>query len=149
MSDRTLVHVSRLGIRWADMDELGHVNNAVYFTYMENARLDWLREIGCAPDPQGEGPVVVNASCTFMKQLKYPGDVEVRMLVGEIGRSSIQTWQEIRRVDQPSVLCAQGAAKVVWVNYLLERSQPLSEAQRARIMQPTQSVLDIGKAGAA
>jgi len=38
---RKLVHVERIPIRWGDMDAMGHVNNTVYFRYMEQARISW------------------------------------------------------------------------------------------------------------
>ena len=51
-------------IRWGDMDALGHVNNALYFRYMETARVEWLRAVGAMGaglDLKGDGPVIVNA----------------------------------------------------------------------------------------
>ena len=148
MSDKVLVHVSRIRIRWSDMDEFGHVNNAVFFTYLETARIEWLHEIGCAPNTQGEGPVLVNASCSFLKQLRYPGEVEVRTLIGEIGRSSFMSYGEIRRVDDPTVLIGEGGAKVVWIDFQRQKSQPLSDALRACIVRPTQAALAaLGRAG--
>ncbi|HEV2613040.1 MAG TPA: thioesterase family protein [Noviherbaspirillum sp.] len=127
MSEKKLVHTMRMAIRWGDMDAMGHVNNTVYFRYLESARIDWFTQIGCEPDPAGDGPVIINAHCTFIKQLKYPGDIEVLTYVGPPGRSSFETIQEIRRVDQPEILAAQGGAKVVWVNFPSEKSTPLPD----------------------
>lgn len=124
----------RMPIRWGDMDAMGHVNNTVYFRYLETARIEWFREIGCEPDPTGEGPVIINAHCTFIRQLKYPGDIEILTFAGQPGRSSFETIQEIRRVDQPDVLAAQGGAKVVWVNFPLEKSAPLPDRIRERVV---------------
>ncbi|HZW12125.1 MAG TPA: thioesterase family protein [Noviherbaspirillum sp.] len=118
-------------IRWGDMDAMGHVNNTVYFRYLEQARIEWFTEAGCNPDPNGEGPVIINAHCTFIKQLKYPGEIEVRTYVGVPGRSSFETYQEIFRIDEPDVLASQGGAKVVWVNFPAEKSVPLPERVRA------------------
>ena len=84
-----------------DVDYYRHVNNAVYVTYMETARIDWFTSLGCSPNPAGEGPVLINAACTFIKQLEYPGDIEVRTFIGDFGRSSFETYHQIRRVDQP------------------------------------------------
>ncbi|HJW54134.1 MAG TPA: thioesterase family protein [Burkholderiaceae bacterium] len=137
MPDKTLVHTIRMQIRWGDMDAMGHVNNTVYFRYIEQARIDWLSFIGCAPDPQGTGPVIVNAHCTFLRQLKYPGDIEIRTFIGILGRSSFETFHEIRRIDQPDVLYAEGGAKVVWVNFPLEKSTPLTDEIRGRLMRCT------------
>lgn len=117
-------------IRWGDMDAMGHVNNAVYFRYMEQARVEWLVAGGYELDPQKQGPVIVNAHCNFIRQLKYPGEIEIRTYAGNPGRSSFQTFQEIRRVDEPEVLCAEGGAKVVWVDFGLEKSVPMPEEIR-------------------
>ena len=60
-------------IRWGDMDAMGHVNNTIYFRYFEIVRIEWLHKVGGAPDPAGEGPVIVNAFCNFLRQLEVPG----------------------------------------------------------------------------
>lgn len=131
MTSKKLVHSLRMPIRWGDMDAMGHVNNTVYFRYLEQARIEWFTEIGCEPDPLGEGPVIINAHCTFIRQLKYPGDIEVRTYVGPPGRSSFETMQEIRRIDQPEIIAAQGGAKVVWVDFPSEKSVRLPDHIRA------------------
>jgi acyl-CoA thioester hydrolase len=117
MTRKKLVHTMRMPIRWGDMDAMGHVNNTVYFRYLEQARIEWFSEVECEPDPNGEGPVIINARCTFIKQLKYPGEIEISTYVGIPGRSSFETYHEIRRVDQPEILSAEGGAKVVWVDF--------------------------------
>lgn len=128
--DKKLVHTVRMPIRWGDMDAFGHVNNTVFFRYMEQARIEWMEGRGMSMDGGGEGPVVVNARCTFLRQLKYPGEVEVRTFVASPGRSSFETMVEICRADQPDVLVAEGGAKVVWVNYAEEKSVPLPQSLR-------------------
>ena len=122
---RKLMYVTRLAIRWGDMDANGHVNNAVYFRYMEQARIEWFNEIGCMQVVDGVGPVIVNAHCSFLRQIKYPGDLEISVYAGPAGRSSFETWVEMRRADTPEVLAAEGGAKVVWVDFALEKSVPL------------------------
>ncbi len=134
MSQKKLVHTMRQPIRWGDMDALGHVNNTVYFRYMESARIAFLEEGAGDIDPSGEGPVIVTAYCTFLKQLTYPGDIEVRTFAGVPGRSSVEITHEIRLVDadgNAEVVHAEGGAKVVWVNFAAEKSVPLPEHFKA------------------
>lgn len=133
MSNKKQVHVMRMPIRWGDMDMMGHVNNTVYFRYIESARIAWLEEAGGAPDPAGVGPVIVNAHCSFIKQLKYPGEIEVTTFVGPPGRSSFEVSHEIRLVGpdgQTGTVHAEGGAKIVWVNFAAEKSVPLPERIR-------------------
>ena len=122
---RILVHTSRQPIRWADMDMLGHVNNTVYFRYCEQARIEWLYALRPAGDAfAGSGPVIVNASCTFHLPLVYPGEVDVRMFLGDPGRTSVGSYYEILMNGRKY---ADGAAKMVWVDLASGRSIPLPD----------------------
>ena len=89
---KKLVHEMPIPIRWGDMDAMGHVNNTLYFRYMEVIRIDWLHRVGGPPDMNGEGFVIVNAFCNFLRQLEYPGEVLARMYVANPGRSSFDTY---------------------------------------------------------
>ena len=120
-------------IRWGDMDAMGHVNNTIYFRYLEIIRIEWLHKAGGAPDPQGDGPVIVNAFCNFIKQLEYPGDVLAKHYVANPGRSSFDTFITLERTDRPGVIYASGGATTVWVNFCEQKSVPLPEWLRAVI----------------
>jgi acyl-CoA thioester hydrolase len=126
---RRHVLTETIPIRWGDMDALGHVNNTVYFRYMEQARIRFMEESGLYYDDHaGHGAVIVNASCTFRKALVYPGAVEVRMSVGVPGRSSLETFYELWCSGE---LCADGEAKVVWIDLATNRAAPLPDKVRA------------------
>jgi acyl-CoA thioester hydrolase len=137
-SGKTRVHVLRQQIRWGDMDALGHVNNTVYFRYMESARIAFLEEANGHFDANGEGPVIVTAYCSFLKQLTYPGDIEIRTFVGSPGRSSIEVTHEIRLVGpdgEAGEVHAEGGAKVVWIDFAAGKSVPLPERLRGLVSQ--------------
>ena len=118
------------------MDALGHVNNTVYFRYMEQARIEWFyaqaHEHG-AGYAGHHGPVIVNASCTFLEPLTYPGECEVRMYLGELGRSSLGSFYEIWKDGRKF---AEGSAKIVWVELASGRPRPLPEAIAALLQSP-------------
>jgi acyl-CoA thioester hydrolase len=76
--DKKLNFEMVIPIRWGDMDAMGHVNNASYFRYLESLRIEWFRSIGCQPASDGTGPIIINAFCSFIRQLEYPGDVLAR-----------------------------------------------------------------------
>ncbi len=130
---RRLVHTTTVPIRWGDMDAMGHVNNTVYFRYMEIARVDWFHAIGCPLNPQGEGPVILNAFCNFHRQLEYPGDVVVRTYTSDPGRSTFETWCTLERADQPGEPYATGGATAVWVDFPRQKSAPLPDWMRALV----------------
>lgn len=129
---RVLVHTSVQSLRWGDMDALGHVNNTVYFRYMEQARIEWLYRLASAEGAYtgASGPVIVNASCTFVDALKYPGDVHVLMSLDAAGRTSIDSHYLLQR-DGATV--AEGEARIVWIDMATRRPVPLPAAVIAQL----------------
>jgi acyl-CoA thioester hydrolase len=118
-------------IRWGDMDAMNHVNNTVYFRYLESLRIEWFRSLGFDPALVDQGPIIVNAFCSFIRQLEYPGEVRARHYVGELGRSSIETYATLERTDVPGVIYASGGATVVWTDFRRQKSVPIPDAVRA------------------
>ncbi len=133
-TDKKLVHELTAQLRWGDMDAMGHINNPHYFRYMELCRLDWLFKAGTKTSPDGEGPVIVNAFCNFLRQLEYPGDVRVTMFVANPGRSSFETYHTITRTDEPGVLYAEGGARTVWTSFTARKSAPMPNWFRAKLV---------------
>jgi acyl-CoA thioester hydrolase len=127
MNDRKLVHVERIAIRWGDMDAMGHVNNTVYFRYMEQARISWFDTLKSRDPWRGTGVVVASTSCNFKRPLNYPGTVEVRVLAGAPGGSSVPTFYELVIGDD---LYAEGSATVVFID--LEKQKPVRIPQKIR-----------------
>ena len=120
-SRRKLVHVERIPIRWGDMDAMGHVNNTVYFRYMEQARIGWFDAL--VPEEEAwksTGIVIANASCNFKRAINYPGTVEVQVFAGAPGESSVPTFYELMIGGEPY---ADGAATIVFID--MERQKPM------------------------
>jgi acyl-CoA thioester hydrolase len=128
---KKLVYETTIPIRWGDMDAMGHLNNASYFRYLETVRIDWMRSIDCQPDPQGEGPVIVNAFCNFYKQLEYPGDVLIKMYVSDPGRTTFESWATMELTSEPGVIHAAGGATTMWVDFPKQKAAPLPDWLRA------------------
>jgi acyl-CoA thioester hydrolase len=128
MEKRKLVHTERIAIRWGDMDAMGHVNNTVYFRYMEQARIGWFD--GLVPQAEAwttTGIVIVNASCHFKRPLNYPGTVEVQVFTGPPGGSSVSTFYDLRMNE---MLYADGAATVVFID--MRKQKPIRIPQSIR-----------------
>lgn len=127
MSESSInVHKRTFDIAWGDMDALGHVNNARYFDYFQEARVEWLRSINL--DMSGSnGPVVIHASGTFLKPIVYPARVSIHSTLESIGTSSLQMDHHIY---QHGILMAHGSSKIVWVDYAKGKSVPLPEVIR-------------------
>jgi acyl-CoA thioester hydrolase len=128
---KILVHEMTLPILWGDMDSLGHVNNTVYFRYMEQARVTWISAITGSVGNDDEGPVIANAFFNFYRPLVFPGDVRLKLYVADPGRTSIDTFLTIERTDEPGSPYAAGGATLVWVSAKEGRPIPLPEPMRA------------------
>jgi acyl-CoA thioester hydrolase len=130
---KKLVYEMHIPMRWGDMDAMGHVNNTLYFRYLETVRIEWMRSIGCQPDPAGEGSVIVNAFCNFYKQLVYPGDVLIKMYASDPQRTTFETWGTMERADEPGVIYAAGGATTIWVNFPLQKAAPLPDWMKVQV----------------
>ena len=117
---KVLAYTSYISIRWGDMDAYRHVNNTLYFRYMEQVRVEYLASIGVTVQPTGSAPVLINAGCTFLVPLTFPGTVEIRMYFGALGRSSVHTSYEI-----------------VWMDVVTGKSVPIPDDLRARMTDHT------------
>jgi acyl-CoA thioester hydrolase len=126
-AEKKFVHETIIPVRWGDMDAMGHVNNTIYFRYMEIVRLDWIFKVGGSTDLTGSGPIIINAFCNFLRQLTFPGDARVTMYVAKPGRSSFETYHTIERTDEPGVVYAEGGARTVWTDYAAKKSAPLPD----------------------
>jgi len=133
---RKLVHTERIAIRWGDMDAMGHVNNTVYFRYMEQARIGWFDALVPAAEAwKRTGIVIVNASCNFRRPINYPGTVEVKVFAGAPGGSSVPTFYELSIEDG---IYADGAATVVFIDMQQQKPVRIPQAIRSLLTEAIQ-----------
>lgn len=121
-------------VRWGDMDALGHVNNTVFFRYLESARIAWFDAQGMArwAGSASEGPGLVRTDLNFRRQVRYPARLQVETSVTRIGDRSFDHVYRIVDLAAGEV-CADGSATMVWVDYALGRAVPLPSPLRAAL----------------
>jgi acyl-CoA thioester hydrolase len=123
-----VIHEKRIEIRWRDVDAYEHVNNAVYATYLEECRDEWL---GRALDGIGDAwdYVLARVAIDFRHELRLEDDiVVVSCRLDRNGTSSITLREEIRTED--GTLAAEAEAVLVARDREAGRSRPLTEAER-------------------
>ena len=77
--------------RWADNDAYGHVNNTVYYEWFDSAVNALMVDLGMLDIANGDPiALVVETRCTYSEALAFPQDVDVGLIVSELGRSSIR-----------------------------------------------------------
>lgn len=119
-------HVS---VRWRDTDALGHVNNAVYLTYLEEARdAFYLQALG---DPIY---VVVRLEIDFRNEVRHDDrTVRVQIAVERLGKTSLTTRETLRTVD--GKVAAEARVITVRWDQEVRAAVPFSDEQRARLAQ--------------
>ncbi|MBI2435179.1 MAG: acyl-CoA thioesterase [Candidatus Hydrogenedentes bacterium] len=122
-------------VRWSDMDAMGHVNNARYFTYLECARIHLFETLELKL-LQGDkhGVALVSVGCNFRKQVRYPAVLEIGTRVSQIGERSFHL-EHAFFLQGEDIVMADAHSVVVCVNYAEEKAVPLPDALRARLEQ--------------
>lgn len=130
---RKLLASLSLAVRWADLDANGHVNNAKYFTYFEQVRIAWLESQNAQNTTDGQGPVIAQTGCGFLRPIPHPETLTVSMYAGPPGRTSFPTFYEIVGATA-GVKYAEGQAVMVWVDRSTGKSHPIPDRLR-RVLQ--------------
>jgi acyl-CoA thioester hydrolase len=115
--------VHRETVRFRDVDAMGHVNNAVFLTYIEEARIAFLLRF----DARVTDMIMARAEIDFRAPLRDGDEIEIGVRPAGVGTKSFELEYEVR---SPSALAAQ--AKTVIVSYDYEAGRPVEVPQSWR-----------------
>ena len=125
--------IHRLEVRFRDCDSMGHTNNAVYLTYLEQTRFAHWRSLWGFGTPQLApglpGVILARVECDYRRPATYGDLLEVRMRVAEIGRTSFRYEYEI--VDQAGRTVLTAKTVQVMYDYATEKPVPIPDDIRA------------------
>ena len=124
--DARHLHTARLSVRWGDMDAAGHVNNSRFFSYFEEARVEWMKTTLDEAMFTDIGPVLASASCDFERPVRHPATLVIDVYAGAPGRSSIPSYY-VARLDDDDTVVATGEAVLVWVDTDTGKPVPLPD----------------------
>jgi len=116
-----------LDVRYRDLDPMGHVNNAVYASYIEQARIRYIQSVVGATEI---GAVVATLELEFERPVECGGTVTVAVRAGELGTTSIPFHYEIRTEDG---LAATAETLLVVYDREADEPRPIPEAWRDTI----------------
>ena len=124
--------IHRLEVRFRDCDPMGHTNNAVYLTYLEQARFSHWRSLwgfGTPQLPPGlPGVILARVECDYRRPSKYGDVLEIRLTVAEIGRTSFRYEYEI--VDEQGRTVVAAKTVQVMYDYTTEKPVPIPDEIR-------------------
>ena len=122
----------RITVLWSDLDAYGHVNNAVFFRYFEQARMEFLARCGFIESYEKNkvGAILHSTSCRFRRPVFHPDTVEVGTRATEVGEDRF-TMEYAARSTTQGELVAEGTAVVVSYDYNVGTKAPIPPAVRA------------------
>ena len=120
-------HHYPLQVRWSDMDALGHVNNARFLTYFEQARINYVRGLRLWDGiPDKLGLIIARVEIDFKLPLFAGDDVHVFTRCARLGNRSLDTEQVVaRRKDNQLEVVARGLITIVVYDYRANQSAPI------------------------
>ena len=119
-----------ISVRWRDMDAMGHVNNANYVSFLEEARVRWLLGVEGVSLSDRIVPVVAATNVNYRLPIVWPNDIVVELFVERLGNSSVTIGHRIVDQQDESKLYSDGNVVVVWMDAQTGKSAPLPEAVR-------------------
>lgn len=111
-------------IRYGDTDRQGHVNNAVFSTFFETGRAELLYNRNNILVPEGASFVIAAHQMNYLKEVTWPGKVDIGTGILKIGNSSITLFQKLFQHDQ---CVADAETVIVQVDDATGKSKPLSD----------------------
>jgi acyl-CoA thioester hydrolase len=123
-------HLTELRVRFGDTDMLGHVNNASYFTYMEEARCDFVQAVGMTDVPL----ILASAKVDFRAQTFFGDTLEIETWVTRIGNTSFDVANLMRNAETGTVVF-EGVAVIVYFDYEEQKPKPIPENLRKLLEQ--------------
>lgn len=120
----------KIDIRWSDVDEVGHVNNAVYLTYIEQNRIYYFAET-CAWDWKVEGVILANVNVNYIRPLFFPENAFAYARVSRIGTKSFET-EHVIVVEKDGKMELVARATTVLVMFDYKENKSVEVPQRIR-----------------
>lgn len=116
-------HWTTINVRFRDLDPLNHVNNAIFSTYYEEARIQFIQEVPELSQQlqQGFSFVLAQLSIDFVKPVIFPSEILIGSGVKELGNSSITSFQAIY-IKKTKELASVAEASGVWFD--IEKQRP-------------------------
>lgn len=131
----------RLEVRFRDCDPMGHVNNAVYLTYLEQTRFAHWRSLWGFGTPLlaagRPGVIVARAEADYRRPARYGETLEIRMTVAALGRTSFGYEYEIVDGEGRTVLTAKTVQ--VMYDYATEKPVPIPDDIRTLLSRPART----------
>jgi acyl-CoA thioester hydrolase len=115
-------------VRWRDLDAFNHVNNATYLTYLEQARLVWLKQVPGTWFDAHAVPVMAACEINYLRPIGWPADIVIELGCERMGKRSLTISHRIVDANDDAKLYSDGRVVVVWMDPESSKAVALPEA---------------------
>ena len=122
-------------VRFRDLDALGHVNNAVFFTYFEEGRKNFSKSIFKVSDPSDFTFILAHVRCDYLKPIKFNDNIALQMWVQHIGNTSFSFGYKLVDDKDSSMVYATGESVQVCYDYSADSSMAVPDTMRVALSQ--------------
>jgi len=124
-----------IAIRFSDIDAVGHVNNAIYLTYFEEARLKYWRE-AIEWDISKSGVIVGRSEVNYLKPITLRDEIFCYVRTTRIGNSSFDIMHVlVKLTEHGEEICTTGKTVCISYDYTANKSVSIPQAERARLIE--------------
>ena len=103
-------------VRWRDLDAFGHVNNASYLGYIEEARVRWFKSMSADWANETSAPILAAVTANYRQPVGWPESLRIELFCERLGTKSVTLGHRIVSATQAGVLYCDGTTVLVWVN---------------------------------
>ncbi len=122
-----------IDVAWGEQDAFGHLNNVMFFRYCESVRMRFLERVGILAmhEQEGNSVILANATCDFLRPVKWPQRILTRARCSDIGTTSFTMEYEL--FDEAGTLVAKGVSVQVMYDHRAERKIRVPDRIRTAI----------------
>ena len=125
----------QIHVRFRDIDGMGHVNNAVFFTYFEEGRIAFFQKISKGSDLSAFPFILAHIGCDFLSPIKLNTQLSLEMWVKEIGNKSFGLGYNLADFTDASITYAKGESVQVCYDYGGNKSIAVPEELKQKLLE--------------
>ena len=121
-----------LRVDWSEMDLFGHVNNVMFFKYIQSSRVNFWDHVDLMArfEETKIGPILASCSCDFKKPIHYPGNILLQVRLEFIKTTSFGLHHQI--LNEENELAAEAHDAIVWYDFNKNEKSPITDDMRLR-----------------
>ena len=135
----TKFFITPIDVRFRDLDAMGHVNNAVFFTYFEEGRKCFFHHITGSSDPSAFNFILAHIRCDYLRPVKLSDRLSLHMRISDIGSKRFNLEYRLVNTSDESCVYAKGESVQVCFDYKENKTVEVPESLKEKLLEYTET----------